>query len=499
MKQKCRVDSTFSPRREVNKNVLISWAIIISTICIAYFAQYTHGERTLIEYLAIVLGFWGSWILGFSFFKKNNETTLVAHTLSIGFGIVYAYLVLTSNAPTTFVFVFPVIAVGTLFMNTKLFFRIGIVTTLIISTDVFYSYKYLGMTSFDDLAVYKTQIASIVLITGFSYLAAKTLTKINEFQIASINVEKCKTDNLLEDVIHASDSIIKNIDVLNEQSHNLNEGSKSVQQTTEDILSGARESSAMVQEQLVMTNDVSEKLHNSFEMTNKIAKEFEETKETAHKGIKVMQDLNESTNLTNESSKTVNESVDVLIQKMEDVYKIIDLINSIADQTRLLSLNASIEAARAGEAGKGFAVVAGEIQQLATNTTEATAEIQTLLDELHTETNKANDAVIKMNSASTQQYSLIEETNKNFEFIVNDIEVFTQDIEKQNKLMKTIQSDNERLTSSVQHFSSFSQALLAHTESSKSIIDDTISGIYSLTKTLDNTMEHVQELKSKTQ
>lgn len=61
---------------------------------------------------------------------------------------------------------------------------------------------------------------------------------------------------------------------------------------------------------------------------------------------------------------------------------ILDMINSVMEQTVLLSLNASIEAARAGEAGKGFAVVASEISGLAKQTEEATANINKLIENI---------------------------------------------------------------------------------------------------------------------
>ena len=71
-------------------------------------------------------------------------------------------------------------------------------------------------------------------------------------------------------------------------------------------------------------------------------------------------------------------------KKIEDAVAasmgIINSIQSIADQTNLLSLNASIEAARAGEAGRGFAVVAGEVQNLSTSTKETTARIAEILN-----------------------------------------------------------------------------------------------------------------------
>ena len=73
-----------------------------------------------------------------------------------------------------------------------------------------------------------------------------------------------------------------------------------------------------------------------------------------------------------------------LLQAADRVGTVVDLITSIAGRTNLLALNATIEAARAGEAGKGFAVVASEVKQLATQTSNATAEIAGQVDAIRT-------------------------------------------------------------------------------------------------------------------
>ena len=106
-------------------------------------------------------------------------------------------------------------------------------------------------------------------------------------------------------------------------------------------------------------------------------------------------------NLAYESAKTNsgimkvfhNDNVDVynnaneLYIKMKDISKITNVIKEIANQTNLLSLNASIESARAGEQGKGFAVVANEVKKLAEETKNSSTMISKIVEDLQVTTN----------------------------------------------------------------------------------------------------------------
>ncbi len=97
-----------------------------------------------------------------------------------------------------------------------------------------------------------------------------------------------------------------------------------------------------------------------------------------------------------EVARHTSESIAKLGASSEEIGNVIKVINSIAEQTNLLALNATIEAARAGEAGKGFAVVASEVKELANQTAEATEEISIRIQAIQADTAGAVEANLQI-------------------------------------------------------------------------------------------------------
>jgi len=131
----------------------------------------------------------------------------------------------------------------------------------------------------------------------------------------------------------------------------------------------------------------------------------EEANRSTAMGSETMQQTIETIKQLTEKIDDTSHTVGELDQSGDEIASVLEVINSIADQTNLLALNAAIEAARAGEQGRGFAVVADEVRALAARTQQSTSEISTIMTKLQGNSKKA---VLSMEKSQLQVKDVVE-------------------------------------------------------------------------------------------
>lgn len=199
-------------------------------------------------------------------------------------------------------------------------------------------------------------------------------------------------------------SIINVVNSIEVSSSNVSAGSEQISSSSEELSQGANEQAASVEE---ISSAVEE-------MTATIRQNADNAGQTERIATKSATDARES-----------GEAVRHTVQAMKNIAEKISIIQEIARQTNLLSLNASIEAARAGEHGRGFAVVASEVQKLAERSQVAAAEISELsgssvsiaekagemLQRLVPDIQKTAELVAEINAASGEQANGAQQIN----------------------------------------------------------------------------------------
>ena len=151
---------------------------------------------------------------------------------------------------------------------------------------------------------------------------------------------------------------------------------------------------------------------NLLEDLQEMMKESKDTANGSTTGLKLTKEIVEDTaNLENQIN-IENEIVNSLVSKSKDISSVINIIQEIAFQTNILSLNAAVEAATAGEAGKGFAVVASEVRNLANRSADAAKQIKDVVDTIQGET-------LKIKESSDVVSGVIGETKKSVDTLGN--------------------------------------------------------------------------------
>jgi len=162
-----------------------------------------------------------------------------------------------------------------------------------------------------------------------------------------------------------------------------------IQAATTQQTTSATEQDAAVTQTVATVEEVRATVMQTSERAQAVADASQQSVEVSRNGQQSVTDTVSGMDLIRERVSSIAENILMLSERTQQIGEIIETVNALAEQSKLLALNASIEAARAGEEGKGFAVVAMEVRQLAEQSREATGRVRNILNEIQQATNTA--------------------------------------------------------------------------------------------------------------
>lgn len=238
----------------------------------------------------------------------------------------------------------------------------------------------------------------------------------DEFSVfgRSLNVFLARITEIIQSAQEISGKVSDSGDKLSGMAEDTSTTSDEIERAVGEIAIGATSQAQEI-------TDASDSITNMAATFEKIVANVEnlnsvtgEMRQIGQESTIFMQELTDSNEKTARAFEKVSEQIHITNESVNKIHEAADFITSIANQTNLLSLNASIEAARAGEAGRGFAVVATEIQKLSEQSNASASNIEQIIAELSKEANQTVDIIEDVTDIVKEQQEKLIHTKEKF-------------------------------------------------------------------------------------
>ncbi len=300
-------------------------------------------------------------------------------------------------------------------------------------------------------------------------------------QLASASAQIASTS---EQAARNNESAATGVEETTSTMHEMSANIQNVAKNSQSQASSVTETSASVEQMVASIQRIANTAKQFVELSQKVKKAVDTGLEAVDRSIKGTDDINRA---ITRSADTIS----ALGTRVEDIGKIVDVIDEIAEQTNLLALNAAIEAARAGEQGMGFAVVAEEVRKLAERSAKSTKEIAELISGIQKEAQEA----VKVMEKSTQLVEKGVEMSKQVGDTLKGIEGTVVEVDKYSK---EIGAATQEQSSGSTQIAKAAENLREITHEISSATEEQASAAEQIVKTMEKMREMIHQNASGT-
>lgn len=320
---------------------------------------------------------------------------------------------------------------------------------------------------------------------------AKAMARGDEIGVMAKSIDGLtkKLIEIISSIKNSSSVLLNSGNSLDEMATQTSETTDEISRAIEDISRGAVSQAEEIETASAEIGNMGNVIEEIVTSVGDLGNASDEMKNASDESERIIKELSASNDRTIGAVKKIGEQVNATNESVQAIRQAIELITAIADETSLLSLNASIEAARAGENGRGFAVVASEIQKLAEQSNASAGKIKEIIDALLRDAEETVKVMDEVEEIIADQQKKLDETKEKFSQVtvgVNSSRRGTQAIQGHTTVCDTSRAS---VVDVISNLSAISQENAASTE-------ETTASMEELNATINLLAEAARNLKN---